>query len=341
MPFVEVPEEQTVEFSVLIIGVLVILTVGLGCTLTIEDAKKAFKTPRAPMSGIVAQFLWLPLVGFILAKIFDFPPYVAIGLITVTSSPGGTTSNFFSYLGYGDVALSVIMTGISVTLSFGLTPLLLYLYSSALLKSDEKIEVPFFEIFKTLLSVAIPCGVGVLIRAKSTVWAKRVEVVGTIVGLLFLTGAVILGIMENSSLFSLSWEYWLTAFAILPLGYLGGSLVGMCIGLPAYQARTVGFEVGVQDTIVSIAIIRLSFTGTDMVQALVFPLLCSLWDVINSLVAWLLIWLYVRKYGSSIPVDDEQDKKTDNENAAENDEEIALKLTETMVNEEDAIPEAL
>jgi hypothetical protein len=81
---------------------------GMGMTLTFQDFKTVFHRPWEVMIGVVAQFLIMPFVAWMLVKIFSLPPELAIGVILVGTCPGGTASNVISYLAKGDVALSGI-----------------------------------------------------------------------------------------------------------------------------------------------------------------------------------------------------------------------------------------
>ena len=88
--------------------VLVIIGLGLGASTQVDDFKKALATPQAVCIGLCSQYLLMPAIAFALAKIFGLSELSAVGVILVGCSPGGTTSNLFTYWSGGNVALSIV-----------------------------------------------------------------------------------------------------------------------------------------------------------------------------------------------------------------------------------------
>ena len=101
-----------------------IIMFGMGLTLTPPDFVLVARRPLPVLVGVVAQFVIMPTLAWILAKVFGLDPALAAGVILVGCAPGGTSSNVISYLAKGDVALSVTMTSISTLLAPLMTPLL-------------------------------------------------------------------------------------------------------------------------------------------------------------------------------------------------------------------------
>ena len=102
-------------------------------TLTLSDIKEVILRPKEIVLGTSLQFFVMPLLGFLLAKIFRLSPELAVGVILLGSCPGGTASNVIAYLAKGDVALSVSLTCVSTLLSPLLTPLMTYLYADKII----------------------------------------------------------------------------------------------------------------------------------------------------------------------------------------------------------------
>ena len=84
-----------------------IVMFGMGMTLRFKDFKLIFQRPRDVLIGALAQFTIMPLIAFLIIKIFSLPPELAIGVMLVGTCPGGTSSNVMTYLAKGDIALSV------------------------------------------------------------------------------------------------------------------------------------------------------------------------------------------------------------------------------------------
>ena len=103
---------------------LAIIMFGLGLSLTSGDFRRVARTPRAVAVALGLQVLVLPAVAFGLVKAFDLDPLLAVGVMLLAASPGGTTANLFSHLFRGDVALNVTLTAINSVLAAVSIPLI-------------------------------------------------------------------------------------------------------------------------------------------------------------------------------------------------------------------------
>ena len=100
----------------------------MGIALKPSDFKIVFSRPKNVIIGYIAQFTIMPLLAFLLTKIFNLPQKIAVGVILVGCCPGGTASNVITYLAKGDLALSVGMTAVSTLLAPLLTPVVCWLW---------------------------------------------------------------------------------------------------------------------------------------------------------------------------------------------------------------------
>src|SRR5881394_1381214 len=124
------------KFSVLIIPLLQIIMFGMGTELSIKDFANVVKMPRGIIVGVVGHYIIMPLVGFSVAHLFNFPPEVAAGIILIGCCPSGLASNVMCYLARANLALSVSVTAISTLLAPFLTPLLMELLAGSYIKID-------------------------------------------------------------------------------------------------------------------------------------------------------------------------------------------------------------
>ena len=108
---------------------------GMGITLTFADFSEVAKHPKSVFIGVAGQFIIMPAVAFGLAKAFNLPADLAVGVILVGSCPGGTSSNVMTYLAKGNTALSVVCTTISTLLSPVLTPAIFNVLASQCIKN--------------------------------------------------------------------------------------------------------------------------------------------------------------------------------------------------------------
>jgi predicted Na+-dependent transporter len=105
-------------FGLLAMLLIIVIGLGLGATTTKDDFKKALSKPKAVGIGFSSQYIFMPMLAFTLAHIFSLKEAFAIGVILTGSSPGGTTSNIFTYWSKGDVALSITMSFFSNLAAF-------------------------------------------------------------------------------------------------------------------------------------------------------------------------------------------------------------------------------
>ena len=122
----------------IILGIgLMTIMFGIGLSLTKQDFVNVVKSPKVIVVGLAAQILGLPLTALLVILLFTIPPEYALGLMIIATSPGGATSNLFSYLMKGDVALSVSLTAFSTIVSLFTIPLILAHASELLLQSSQ------------------------------------------------------------------------------------------------------------------------------------------------------------------------------------------------------------
>lgn len=122
--------EAFVWLKAYITWMLGIIMFGMGMTMTPNDFKSVLQSPKAVIIGVAAQFVVMPGLAFILCKLFQLPPEIAIGVILVGCCPGGTASNVITYMAKGNTALSVACTSVSTLLAPIFTPAIFYVLAS-------------------------------------------------------------------------------------------------------------------------------------------------------------------------------------------------------------------
>ena len=132
---------------------------GMGLTLKLEDFRIVFSRPKDVIVGFLAQFIIMPILAWMLTKVFSLPAELAVGVILVGCCPGGTASNVITYLAGGGLALSVGITSVSTLLAPLVTPLLTWLLAGTL------VDVNVWQMFMSIVQVIIlPIGLGLLVK---------------------------------------------------------------------------------------------------------------------------------------------------------------------------------
>ncbi|MCF6444933.1 bile acid:sodium symporter family protein [Nereida sp. MMG025] len=265
------------EQAILALMIFVIM-LGMGASLTPRDFYLALRRPYGLAIGVISQYGFMPLIGFILALSLTLPEAIAVGLLIMSCMPGGTTSNIFTYFSKGNLALSVLMTVTSTVAGVILIPIILVVYSNAL-----DLEIPRENIIATLVLLLVPVGIGMVLRKFSANVGAVTEFFGSVLALFFIVFLIVSWVPRN-------WQFLLettsgTYIASICLGLFGitiGYLFARALRLHPRNARTVALETGIQNGPLAIAIIAFTFSGTEAQSYMAVPVLYSLFIVIVS-----------------------------------------------------------
>lgn len=221
-----------------------IVMFGMGLTLKPADFKVVFSRPKDVVIGCIAQFALMPLLAFLLARLFQLSPELAIGVILVGTCPGGTSSNVMTYLSKGDVALSVGMTAVSTILAPFLTPLLTLLYAG------QKVDVNVVSMFLSIVKVVLlPIVLGFVINHFFQSVTEKIVRVLPLVSTTAIVAIVAAVVSANSAKIFTS-GLLIMAVVVLHnlLGYLTGFGVGKLLRLDETKCRAISIEVGMQNS---------------------------------------------------------------------------------------------
>ena len=265
------------EQAILALMIFVIM-LGMGASLTPRDFTLALKRPYGLMIGVVSQYGFMPLIGFLLATLLPVSDTIKIGILIMACMPGGTTSNIFTYFSKGNLALSVLMTVTSTVFGVILIPLVLVLYAGAL-----DLDIPRENIIATLVLLLVPVAIGMVLRKLNANVGAVTEFMGSMLAIFFILFLIVSWIPRN-------WEFlltttWATYFGSIVLGLFGFALgygFSILLRLHPRNARTVALETGIQNGPLAIAIIAFTFSGTDAQAIMAVPVLYSLFIVITS-----------------------------------------------------------
>jgi len=262
-------------------AMLAAVMLGMGLTLTRDDLKGLQSAGWPLLTGILLQFLVMPICAWALAILADLPGAIAVGLILVGAAPGGTASNVVTWLARGDVALSVAMTTASTLLAPILTPLWIWLLASSWLPIEP------LPLLISVLKIALaPVLLGILIRAWWT--PGRIVLHGLLPVFSMLVIAWIVGVITalnvqqlgDVSMNVLACVMLLNVCGLL-LGYGGAALTGQS----DRRRRTVAIEVGMQNSGLAAALAVAHFSPLTALPAALFsiwhnvsgPLLAGIW----------------------------------------------------------------
>ena len=233
--------------------ILALMMFGVSLSLRLEDFKRVILSPIAPIAGLFAQFLLLPLMTCLLTWALNIDPELALGMILVASCPGGSFSNIMTWLARGNVAVSVSMTAVSSLAATVLTPLNFAFYGWLNPHTREYLTQITIEpssiLILVLLVLAVPLVLGMVTGRKLPDLVVRIQKPLRIVSLLVLMGFVAIAFSSNVALFIERFHsfFWLVVahnLLALSLGYG----IGRMLKLPIADRRAVTLEVGIQNS---------------------------------------------------------------------------------------------
>lgn len=228
----------------LIIPLLIIIMFGMGAHMSASDFMGIIKTPKPVFVGIVCHYIIMPGIGFLLAYVSHLPPAIVAGIILVGCSPSGTASNVMAYLSGGNLPLSVTVTALSTLIAPFMTPLLMKLLAGQL------VPVNFWDMLWHITQIVIlPAVAGLIynwLAHGRFQWLDKI-LPGVSMGAIALIITLIVA-AGRDALLSIGPILILLVLIHNLAGYLLGYRLSRLVGLKEDEARTIAFEVGMQNS---------------------------------------------------------------------------------------------
>lgn len=263
--------------SVLIVlPILTLLMFELGLNLQWSDFK-LFKTrPRPVIAGLIGQLIILPLLAWLLAKTFNLSPIFVLGFVLIGCCPGGSSSNVFSMLAKGDVALSVSLTACSSIITLLTIPVILGLACAG----EVSIHLPVGRLFmQNIVLMFVPIIIGIGVRKR---WSKAADAIHKVLSKLAFPLLILLAsvfFIQNRDVIAANFKELIIAITVLILLAMGaGALLSRTMKLNGAERRTIVIEVGMQNAAQAIAIASSPFIFNNSeiaVPAIIYALMMN------------------------------------------------------------------
>ena len=175
---------------------MILFMLGMGATLNLADFAGVLRRPRSFLTAAAGQFLLAPLLAVLASRWLAVEPGIAVGLILISAMPGGTLSKVFTYLGRGNIALSISLTACGTLAAVATVPILLRVLAVGYVPVD--FEMPIDDILRELtlfllLPLAAGMGLGRLAPARREVFSRWCIRVGFVVVVVMVTGSLASG----------------------------------------------------------------------------------------------------------------------------------------------------
>lgn len=229
-----------------------IVMLGMGMTITANDFKLLFKSPKEVILSSLGKYLIMPSCAFLIASVFDLEPELALGIILLGCIPSGTSGNIITLLVNGDIALSATTTVITTFLSPILTPLLVYFLAGAW------IDIDFFSMFKSIIIVVlVPVILGMCIRKCADKRCDKLKPALAVISVFLIMLILAISIAPNQAVF-LSPNSAVVMLVVCLL-FISGLMISQCVTkmfkVTGAKGRTLPIAIVIQNSVLAAGLV--------------------------------------------------------------------------------------
>jgi len=266
---------------------LALIMFGVALGISMEDFKRLFKTPKILLTGIVSQFILLPLVTFIFIKLVNPMPSIALGMMMVAACPGGNISNFMTQMAKGNAALSVSLTAFATLVSLVMTPFNLHFWGNLYAPTAEilqRIELDPIELVKLVtLILGVPLILGMLVRKYKSNLANKLSKILKPVSLIIFMLFIVIAFYDNFDIF-INYVHYVLILVIAHniLALATGFYFAKAMKLSYKNQKTLSIETGIQNSGLGLLLIFSFFNGLGGMMLLVA--FWAIWDIFSGII---------------------------------------------------------
>ena len=228
---------------------LALIMLGLGLGLTLRDFTRVLIQPRDFLVGLICQLILLPIIAFILIKIFNISIELALGVMIIAAAPGGVTSNILTKFSNGDVALSISLTAIISLISIFSVPFIVFKSADLLQVSNVSKNISMTGIsLKMFLVVTLPVLLGILIRRFATNFiTSKTKIIQRISVILFLIVFLAIWIEEWDNVINYLASAGLITLVLNIIMMFVGYYMAKLLASGIEQRKSISLECGLQN----------------------------------------------------------------------------------------------
>ena len=260
---------------------LIMLALGLG--LTGQDFLRVIKQPKDFIIGLICQLILLPIIAFILIKIFNTPLELALGVMIIAAAPGGVTSNVLTKFANGDVALSVSLTAIISLISIISVPFIVFMSADLLEISNISKEISMIGIsMKMFLVVTLPVLLGMVIRKFATNFiTSRTLMIQRISIILFAIVFAAIWVEEWENIMSYIAQAGVITLVLNIVMMITGYYVAKFLASGVAQRKCISLECGLQNGTLAVFVASQLFSDiTFLIPTAAYALIMFLTSLI-------------------------------------------------------------
>ncbi len=242
---------------------LIMLALGLG--LTGQDFLRVVKQPKDFLVGLICQLILLPIIAFLLLKIFNLPLEIALGVMIIAAAPGGVTSNVLTKFANGDVALSISLTAIISLISIISVPFIVFKSAELLEVAEISKEISMIGIsMKMFLVVTLPVLIGMLIRKFATNFViSKSQLIERISVLLFVIVFAAIWVEEWENIMGYIKQAGLITLVLNIIMMFIGYYVAKFLASGVSQRKSISLECGLQNGTLAVFVASQLFSDIE------------------------------------------------------------------------------
>lgn len=265
----------------IVMPILIVLMFQLGIEIDRQAFVEVARKPQAVIAGLIGQLIALPLIALALGLFFNLPPIYFMGLVLIACCPGGSSSNVFSMLAKGDVALSITLTALSSVITLFTIPLVMEAAATvASAQMGVEIELPIGKLLvQNIVLMFLPMALGALFRK---LWPKAAGKVQMVLKKFAFPALIILisvfFAQHFDTIIANIGRLGLIVAALILLAMGTGLLLVWLFKLREAARRTIIIEVGMQNAAqaITVATSPLIFNSVEMaIPAIIYSLLMN------------------------------------------------------------------
>ena len=260
---------------------LIMLALGLG--LTGQDFLRVLKQPKDFIVGLICQLILLPVIAFVLIKIFNTPLELALGVMIIAAAPGGVTSNVLTKFANGDVALSVSLTAIISLISIISVPFIVFMSADLLEISNISKEISMIGIsMKMFLVVTLPVLLGMVIRKFATNFiTSKTQMIQRISIILFVIVFAAIWVEEWENIMSYIAQAGTITLVLNIVMMIVGYYVAKFLASGVAQRKCISLECGLQNGTLAVFVASQLFSDiTFLIPTAAYALIMFLTSII-------------------------------------------------------------
>lgn len=264
----------------IVLPILTLLMFELGLNLEFEDFKLFKYRPKPVIAGLIGQIIILPALAWLIGWALKLEPIFLIGFVLIACCPGGSSSNVFSMIAKGDVALSVSLTACSSIITLFTVPLILE-WVTASAGSEINVHLPVGKlVMQNLVLMFLPIIIGIIVRKRSYWVANKIHKVLSKIAfpaLIFL--ATVFFIQNRDAIIDKFGQLGLSITVLILLAMASGVALSCAMRVNARERRTIVIEIGMQNAAQAIAIASspLVFNNdTIAIPAIIYALMMNI-----------------------------------------------------------------